>query len=183
LTAERASSAIPIIPDALPTGRAILAPMRTLITRTGLVLALGAVLAIGGRGLVAQSAPSADEAGVRKALNAYFEAQATGQSEHFRRGMHADMRMSFVRDGKLVHRNLDEFVGGNSSGKPFPDEAKRKRKIVMVDITGTAAVAKIELDYPDVFFTDYMSLLNVDGEWKIVDKIFDRAPSRQAKSE
>ncbi len=53
----------------------------------------------------------------------------------------------------------------------------------MVDITGTAAIAKIELDYPDVFFTDYMSLLKVDGEWKIVDKIFDRAPSRQAKSE
>jgi hypothetical protein len=96
--------------------------------------------------------------------------------------MHADMRMSFVRDGKLVHRNLDEFAGG-ATGKPAADEARRKRKIVMVDITGTAAIAKIELDYPDVFFTDYMSLLKVDGEWKIVDKIFDRAPSKQAKSE
>lgn len=156
--------------------------MKTLMTRAGLVLVLGAVLAIGGRGLVAQGAPSADEAGVRKALDAYFQGHATGQGEHFRRGMHADMRMSFVRDGKLVHRNLDEFASG-ATGKPAADEAKRKRKIVMVDITGTAAIAKIELDYPDVFFTDYMSLLKVDGEWKIVDKTFDRAPSRQAKSE
>jgi hypothetical protein len=160
----------------------MLSPMKKPTTWAGLVLVLGAVLAIGGRALVAQGAPSADEAGVRKALEAYFQGHATGQGEHYRRGMHADMRMSFVRDGKLVHRNLDEFAGG-ATGKPAPDEAKRTRKIVSIDITGTAAIAKIELDYPDVFFTDYMALLKVDGEWKIVDKIFDRAPSRQAKSE
>jgi N-carbamoyl-L-amino-acid hydrolase len=33
-----------------------------------------------------------------------------------------------------------------------------------IDITGTAAMAKIELDYPTVFFTDYFLLLKVDGE-------------------
>ena len=68
--------------------------MRKLTTWTGLVLVLGAVLAIGARGLMAQSAPNADEAGVRKALDAYFQGHATGQGEHFRRGMHADMRLS-----------------------------------------------------------------------------------------
>jgi hypothetical protein len=148
--------------------------MRKLTTWTGLVLVLGAMLAMGARGLTAQSAPSTDEAGVRKALDAYLQGHATGQGEHFRRGMHADTRVSSVRDGKLGHRNLDEFVGAAATGKAAADEAKRKRKIVMIDITGTAAIAKIELDYPDVFFTDYMSLLKVDGEWKIVDKIFDR---------
>jgi hypothetical protein len=159
--------------------------MKTLTTWTGLVLVLGAVLAIGAGRLTAQSAPSADEAGVRKALDAYLQGHATGQGEHFRRGMHADTRVSSVRDGKLGHRNLDEFVGAAATGKAAADEAKRKRKIVMIDITGTAAIAKIELDYPDVFFTDYMSLLKVDGEWKIVDKIFDRrapnAPSSASR--
>jgi hypothetical protein len=28
------------------------------------------------------------------------------------------------------------------------------------------------LDYPDAVLTDYMSLLKIDGEWKIVNKIF-----------
>jgi hypothetical protein len=87
--------------------------------------------------------------------------------------MHADMRMSFIRDGKLVHRTAAEYIGG-APGKPAADEAKRQRRIVSIDITGTAAMAKIELDYPDALLTDYMSLLKVDGEWKIVDKIFDR---------
>jgi putative lumazine-binding protein len=158
--------------------------MRKLTTWTGLVLVMGAVLAIGARGLMAQGAPSADEAGVRKAIEAYFQGHATGQGEHFRRGMHADMRFSGLRDGKLFHRNLDEFAGG-FPGKPAADEAKRKRRIVNIDITGIAASAKIELDYPDVFFTDYFLLLKVDGEWKIIDKIADsrrRTPAPSASA-
>jgi hypothetical protein len=165
--------------------------MRKLMTWTGLVLMVGAVLTIGG-GLMAQNAPSgsaaagantsADEAGVRKAIEAYFQGHATGQGEHFRRGMHADMRFSGLREGKLFHRTLDEFAGG-FPGKPAADEAKRKRRIVSIDITGIAASAKIELDYPTVFFTDYFLLLKVDGEWKIMDKIADPGASRQAKSD
>jgi hypothetical protein len=140
---------------------------------TGLVLVLGVALAIAAPGLVAQSAPSADEAGVRKAIDAYFEGHATGVGEHFRRGMHADMRFSTIVEGKLVHRTLDQFAGG-FPGKPAADEAKRKRRVVSIDITGIAAMAKIELDYPTVFFTDYFLLMKVDGEWKIIDKIADR---------
>jgi hypothetical protein len=164
-----------------PAAASILSPMRKLTTWTGLVLILG-VVAMCTRGMMAQSAPSADEAGVRKAIEAYFQGHATGQGEHFRQGMHADMRFSGLRDGKLFHRTLDEFAGG-FPGKPAADEAKRKRRIVSIDITGIAASAKIELDYPQVFFTDYFLLLKVDGEWKIMDKIADPGASRQAKSE
>ena len=43
-----------------------------------------------------------------------------------------------------------------------------------------ALVAKITLEYPGVTFTDYMSLVKVDGEWKIVNKTFhaNRQPTR-----
>jgi Putative lumazine-binding len=129
-----------------------------------------------------EPADSADEAGVRRALEAYLQGHATGVGTHMERAMHPDLRMSFVRDGKLVHRTRAEYVA-NFTGKPAPDEAKRKRRIVSVDITGTAAMAKIELDYPDAVLTDYMSLLKVDGEWKIVDKIFDRQPRATTPSQ
>lgn len=49
----------------------------------------------------------------------------------------------------------------------------------MVDVTGNAAVARIELDYPAAFITDYFSLLKIDGEWKIMNKIFHVRPSRE----
>ena len=44
----------------------------------------------------------------------------------------------------------------------------------MVDVSGNAAVAKLELESPEATITDYMSLLKVDGEWTVVGKIFDR---------
>jgi hypothetical protein len=45
-----------------------------------------------------------------------------------------------------------------------------------VDVTGDAAVAKVVLDYPQARITDYMSLLRVDGEWRIVNKTFHSQP-------
>ncbi len=61
-------------------------------------------------------------------------------------------------------------------GEPAENEARRERWIESVDITGDAAVAKVVLDYPDRRFTDYMSLLRLDGEWKIVHKNYTMAP-------
>ncbi len=42
----------------------------------------------------------------------------------------------------------------------------------MIDITGNTAVVKVELDYPSALITDYFSMLKIDGEWKIINKIF-----------
>ena len=40
------------------------------------------------------------------------------------------------------------------------------------DLMRSSATAKIELDYPKVKFTDYFTLLKVDGEWKIMSKVY-----------
>ena len=67
-------------------------------------------------------------------------------------------------------------TSGRFTGSPAPDEAQRKRWIESVKITGNAGVGVIALDYPTVKFTDYMSLLKVDGEWKIINKTFYAEP-------
>ena len=73
-----------------------------------------------------------------------------------------------------------QFAGG-FLGKPAADEAKRRPRIVSIDITGIAASAKIELDYPSSCPspTTFL-LLKVDGEWKIMDNIAVPGASRQA---
>jgi len=43
-------------------------------------------------------------------------------------------------------------------------------------MAGNAVAATIVLEYPTTIFTDYMSLLKVDGEWKIVNKTFHAEP-------
>jgi hypothetical protein len=41
-----------------------------------------------------------------------------------------------------------------------------------VEITGNAAIVKATVEFPRVVHTDYLSLLRLSGEWKIVHKIY-----------
>lgn len=113
-------------------------------------------------------------------LNDYLRAQATGNPEFIRQAFYKDARIMAFRDGKITNLSVEEFAG-RFNGKAADDEAKRKRAIESIDISGNAGSAKIVLDYPTVKFVDYMSLLKIDGEWKIVNKSFYAEPKPQPK--
>ena len=117
------------------------------------------------------AAQESEEAAVREAIQHYFQGHATGQGEHFRKVFHPDAKLFFIRDGKLTQWTSEEYIS-RASGKPAADEAQRKRKIDSIDITGDSAFVKLTLDYPSVVFTDYMSMLKIDGRWMIVNKTF-----------
>jgi hypothetical protein len=112
-----------------------------------------------------------EDAAARVPLEHYLNAQVTGSPDSIRKAFFSDARIMAFRDGKLLNLSVEEFAS-RFNGKPPADEAQRKRRIESLDITGNAAVARIVLDYPTVKFTDYMSLLKIDGEWKIVNKSF-----------
>ena len=124
-------------------------------------------------------AQTSEEAGVREAIEHYFQGHATGVGDHFRKAFHPDAKLFFIRDGKFSAWTLDEYVS-RASGKPAADEAERKRSIASIDISGNAAVVKVLLDYPSVRFVDYMSMLKVDGQWKIVNKTFYAEPKKRS---
>lgn len=120
-------------------------------------------------------AQDSEEAAIRETIQQYFQGHATGNGDYFRKAFHADAKLFFIRDGKLTQWTLEEYAS-RASGKPAPDEAQRKRKIESIDISGNAAIVKITLDYPKVVFTDYMSMLKIDGQWKIINKTFYASP-------
>lgn len=112
-----------------------------------------------------------EEEGVRAAVQHYLDGHATGDSVHHRMVFHPESRLFWIQDGKLTTRTSDDYIAG-ARGRPAPDENRRHRRIAFVDVTGTAAVARVELDYPGAFITDYFTLLKLDGEWRIMNKIF-----------
>jgi hypothetical protein len=120
-------------------------------------------------------AQPSEEAAIREAIEHYFQGQATGNGEHYRQAFHPDAKLFFVQNGEIVQWTLAEYIA-RSPGQPAADEAQRKRRIESIDLDGNAAVVKLTLDYPTVRFTDYMSMLEVDGRWWIVNKTFHRQP-------
>ena len=130
-----------------------------------------AALALCSAAWVRARAAAAEEAAARQSIEHYFQGHATGSGEEFKKVFHPDSKLFFIRDGKLTQWTSEEYIA-RAPGKPAADEAKRKRSVESIDISGNAAVAKLLLDYPDAKITDYMSLLKIDGEWKIVNKTF-----------
>jgi regulator of protease activity HflC (stomatin/prohibitin superfamily) len=117
------------------------------------------------------SQAQAEAAAARVPLENYIQGHATGNGDFMRKAFHTDARVMAFRDGKLTNLTSEEFAS-RFNGKPAADEAQRKRTIESVELTGNAGVGKIVLDYPTVKFTDYMALLKVGDEWKIVNKVF-----------
>ncbi len=131
-----------------------------------------AAITLGSAAFVRQSA---DEVEVRAALEHYLLGHATGDGAHFRQVFHPESKLTFNRAGKYTTRTSEEYISG-ATGKPAPDEAQRKRRIVSVDVTGDAAIGKVELDYPTTYFIDYFTLLKIDGKWMIMNKTFNARP-------
>jgi hypothetical protein len=139
-------------------------------SRMGITAAVGMVLL--GSVLVTASAAGtkSEEAGARKAVELYLEGHATGKVEPFRQAFHPEMKMFLNRKGEFIQRTAAEYMAG-VKGQPAPDEARRKRRIVSLDVTGDVGVAKVELDYPDAFMTDYLTLLKTGDTWHIINKV------------
>ena len=51
-------------------------------------------------------------------------------------------------------------------------EARRKADVVIYDITGDAAIAKLTM----ADWVDYLQLARVDGRWVIVNVLWERKP-------
>ena len=137
--------------------------------KTALITFLISLLAI------ATVAQTPDKDAVRIPLENYIKGHATGDGEYMRKAFHTEGNLIFIREGNFTTRSFADYIAG-FTGKPAADEANRKRAIEAIDVSGNAAVAKIILDYPATRFVDYMSLLKINGEWKIVTKIFYAEP-------
>ena len=122
-------------------------------------------------------AQSADEQGVRAAVNVYLGGHATGNGDEMRKAFLPTAHIEGNRDGKFVSWTVDEYCS-RFNGKPAADEASRKRTIDSVDVSGTSAMARATLVHGATTFTDYFVLLKVDGEWKIANKVYSSRPTK-----
>ena len=108
--------------------------------------------------------------GPRTAIESYFKAHALGNAEFITQAFTPEAKIQFVEGDQRKEWTRDEFA--TRFQQPAADEYRRVRRIQRLDVSGTAASAVLTLNYPQVLFTDYVSLLKTGGEWKIVSKVF-----------
>lgn len=119
----------------------------------------------------APAQPAQHEAGVRAAVTAYLQGMQRGDTTLLFRAFDRAAFLDAVnRDGSQARLPVPQWAGG-FVGRSF-DAATHPGRILAIDITEYTAYAKVELNWPNVRYVDYMSLLRSGDQWKIVQKIW-----------
>lgn len=83
----------------------------------------------------------------------------------------ATMKYIDVQTGEFKDVPIADFIARVKANTTKQD---RKIEIVSVNIEGNAASGKIKIENAQAILYDYMNMLKINGEWKIVSKIFSR---------
>lgn len=128
--------------------------------------------------LRAQGAP--DEEAIKGLVQtAYVDGLMNlGDLEKTRAGFHPDFVLLGMQDGKLTRVPIADWLASTEKRKAQARGQKLPLtvcKFLQVDVTGNAAVVKLELHRDGKrIFTDYLSLYQFSDGWKIVGKIYYR---------
>jgi len=103
----------------------------------------------------------------------YFEGMHFRDAGRLRRAFHPKACLFGHLQSAFVHIPLDQWLGMVES-RPVPAENGEPfdMRIVSTDVTGQVATVKVADLYRGLRFTDYLSLVKVDGQWRIVNKTF-----------
>lgn len=121
--------------------------------------------------LVSVNAQKSDHEMITQTVSYYLDGGTNNDFSTLKKAFHPYAKMKFMRGENYTEVNALEFF--KKAIKPGPKQ-NRTSKVEEINIAGNAANARLRIDYPKFYFIDYMNLLKIDGEWKIVNKIFHR---------
>ncbi len=100
----------------------------------------------------------------------YIDGAKSGKGDDMKPAFHKDATVFGYVGPDLFGGPIQELFDWNDQSGPATELQVR---IASIDVTGTVATVRLELDnWTGYRFTDLFTLLRVDGEWKIMNKVF-----------
>ena len=122
-----------------------------------------------------------DEQAVREVAQLYLDGLLLSDTAMLRRAFWTGAQFQGVPGRMLEVIPVERWIESRANKRLEPRE-DHVHRVLSVDVSGDAASAKVELVWPSTRFVDYLSLLRMDGEWRIVNKIWHQEPSARALS-
>ena len=118
-----------------------------------------------------------DVEAVRQTVEDYLVGSYEGDVERLSKAFHAKASVIGNFGSKLTWMNLEDFLNWvKTSPKASDSDQPYDMSLVSLDVTGDAASAKVDDMFMGLKFTDYLSLVKVDGAWVIVNKTYRLHP-------
>ena len=111
---------------------------------------------------------------ISSALSTYLDGLYEGNTEKLSSVFHPVCHLFSNSGGEFLDWSRDKWFD-IVNGRPSPKSQglSRHDRIISIDMSdGTTAIAKLNCAVPPRYFTDYLTLLKLDGRWQIVSKSF-----------
>ena len=100
----------------------------------------------------------------------YIDGGKSGKGEDMKPAFHPLATIVGYVGPELFASPIQGLFDWNDQNGPATELEGR---IASIDIVGTAATVRLELDnWTGHRFTDFFTLVKIDGEWKIINKVF-----------
>lgn len=111
---------------------------------------------------------------IARALPLYFDGFYAGDVAALRRIFHPACHLYNGSEGRLADDDM-ETVYARVAGRASPASKGEVRRdaVLGIDVSSpVSALARVQIAIGSRLFTDYLNLLKLDGEWRIIAKVF-----------
>ena len=118
---------------------------------------------------MSQRTNEADIAAVTEVVRAYYDGMVEGDAAKLSRAFHPRASIVGNEGGELSWANLEEFVAecqGAVSEGPY------EWRIERLSFEGDTALVRLGGQFAGVWYSDDLSLVRTDDDWRIVHKTF-----------
>ena len=117
---------------------------------------------------------SEDRAAIEAVVQTYLDGLYEGDVEKLAAAFHPTSSLTYEENGALTPLPRDQWLEAVRN-RPSPQSRglPRHDRILQIDqASPTTAFVKLNCAIPPRFFTDYLSLLKVEGRWQVAQKVF-----------
>jgi hypothetical protein len=120
-----------------------------------------------------------DKASIVRTSLDYIEGWYTKDAARMERSLHPDLAKRIVRTdratGKSTIANMTaEVLIGSTRAKPVADPPSFRREVTVLDVFENAACVRVDAER----WVDYLQLARWNGEWKIVNVLWEMRPAK-----
>ncbi len=107
---------------------------------------------------------------IAKSIQHYIDGARSGSGDDMKPAFHKDATIFGYAGADLFAGPIEKLFAWNDENGPATGLQAR---IARIDVADTVATVRLELDdWTGNRFTDLFTLLKVDDEWKIMNKVF-----------
>ncbi len=111
---------------------------------------------------------------ITNVIQRYIDGAKSGRGEDMKPAFHEDATIFGYVGDDLFAGPIQKLFDWNDENGPA---TKLQARIASIDLIDTVATVRLELDnWTGSRYTDLFTLLKVDGEWKIMNKVFHLHP-------